>query len=114
MKFHWVKGHLPNEKCDNLTSQAIKSKDMIEDVGYEGQQPIIRDNINSTKRISEEADLCRECHVPVIKKTAKNKKLRPEQTYYSEYYMYCPQCKKMYMVEAAKKFINKSDTPNLF
>jgi ribonuclease HI len=45
----------------------------------------------------------------VIKKQTKKKEVKPGQTYYFEYYLFCPGCKTMYMVEEAKKEIGNQE-----
>jgi ribonuclease HI len=48
---------------------------------------------------------CRKCGTPVIKKIPKSKH-KPNQPYYYEWYLYCPGCATMYMVEEAKVMLN--------
>jgi len=54
-------------------------------------------------------DECRKCGESVIKKSPKKKKKKPNQSYYYEYYLFCPSCKTMYMVEEAKRVIDKTN-----
>ncbi len=117
--FHWVKGHNghhENERCDELAEIALNSDDLLEDEGYEpeiktessgslagkiGNEPKIK--------IKKEGDACRKCGTSVIKKQPKKRKLKAHQSYYFEYYLYCPSCKAMFMVEEAKREISNQD-----
>lgn len=117
VKFYWIKGHNghpENERCDYLATQAIHSENLMEDTGFDLQEIIKSGNNNATRKIKSEGDLCRHCDTPVVKKISNNKKLKPNQSYFYEYYMYCSNCKAMYMVEEAKKYINDIDSPQLF
>ncbi len=125
VKFNWVKGHNghpENERCDSLATNALQSNNLINDEGFDNvdkpTQPYgQKDKIigNSKKRkITKEGDLCRHCNTPVIKKATNNRRRKTNQTYYFEYYMFCPVCKAMYMVEEAKKHVDSTDIPPLF
>jgi len=117
VKFHWVKGHNghpENERCDYLASEAIKSDNLLKDEGYYPQETVKSDKSTSSGKIKNEGDLCRHCNTPVVKKTPKKKNKKPSQNYYYEYYMYCPKCQTMYMVEEAKRLIDDAETPQLF
>jgi len=118
--FYWVKGHanIPeNERCDELAMQALKAVDLLTDEFYENSTDIEPDTFQREKessvkqptsetrvKIVKEGQPCRKCSTPVVKKTPKRKH-KPGQTYYYEYYYYCPNCKTMYMVEEAKRVI---------
>jgi len=121
--FNWVKGHagnIENERCDELALIALKGNSLLIDAGYvpntqqnehsDGSYPDA--NFHNAK-VNEEGDSCRKCHTTVIKKQTKNKTPKPGQTYYFDYYLFCPNCKTMYMVEAAKRAI-KSNEDDLF
>jgi len=117
VKFNWVKGHNghpENERCDYLATQAMKSDSLLEDEGFDLQSIVKTENLNTSKKITQEGELCRHCNTPVVKKFPKNKKAKPGKSYYYEYYMYCPNCQTMYMVEEAKRIIDNSDSPQLF
>jgi len=114
--FNWVRGHaghIENERCDRLANQGIKSKDLLDDYGYE--QTVENEEspayvtesqyINTKIKIEKVGDRCRKCDTQVIKRTTKKKTLKPKQTYYYDYYLYCPSCQTMYMVEDAKREI---------
>lgn len=117
VQFNWVKGHaghLENERCDKLASFALNSNNLLLDSGFKEKEiPDINNTNTKThsdfkkkNKIEKEGDPCRNCGVAVIKKTpSKSRKIKPNQTYYFEYYLYCPSCKNMYMVEEAKRLI---------
>ena len=65
--------------------------------------------MNQEQKIEKEGDACRKCERSVVKKSPKKRKLKPGQNYYYEYYLFCPNCKTMYMVEAAKRTIAQQD-----
>lgn len=109
--FKWVKGHaghLENERCDFLANQGINSENKIKDEGYLHYLKHIEDY--KEKSIDKEGDLCRKCHTPTVKKIPKKRKIK--KNYYYEYYLFCPNCNAMYMVESAKREI--PDTNTLF
>lgn len=118
--FNWVKGHdghNENERCDQLANIALNGKDLFEDFGYHPNSESTSSIENSQQekhsnnkgKILFEGDICRKCNTPVIKKQPKKKNFKPNQEYYFEFYLLCPNCKTMYMIEAAKKFINDLD-----
>ncbi len=118
--FNWVKGHdghNENERCDQLANIALNSKELLEDVGYKKTNETISNlessseanNSHNKSKILIEGDICRKCNTPVIKKQTKRKVLKASQDYFFEYYLLCPNCKTMYMVEAAKRFGNEKD-----
>lgn len=101
VEFEWVKGHAglrANERCDELSMAALKHPNLPADEGYE-QRP----EDSSASKITQEGQSCRKCSTPVIKKVPRRKQ-KPAQTYYYEYYLYCPNCRTMYMVEEAKRY----------
>lgn len=102
VQFEWVKGHAgfaPNERCDELAMAALKKPNLPVDEGYE-QRP----DDNSAGKITQEGQACRKCSAPVVKRVPRRKQ-KPGQTYYYEYYLSCPSCGTMYMVEEAKRYI---------
>lgn len=101
VEFEWVKGHaglVANERCDELSMAALKRPNLPADEGYE-QRP----EDSSASKITQEGQSCRKCSTPVVKKVPRRKQ-KPAQTYYYEYYLYCPNCRTMYMVEEAKRY----------
>lgn len=101
VEFEWVKGHAglgANERCDKLSMAALKQPNLPADEGYE-QRP----EDSSASKITQEGQSCRKCSTPVVKKVPRRKQ-KPAQTYYYEYYLYCPNCRTMYMAEEAKRY----------
>lgn len=117
VKFHWVKGHAghpENERCDYLANLGINSNELFDDDGYipDIEKPtdfgIDKSKVEKVKpkgKVEKVGDCCRKCNTPVIKTSPKKRKIKPGQTYYFEYYLLCPKCNTMYMVEEAKKLI---------
>jgi len=110
----WVKGHAgvpDNERCDQLATAALQSANREVDTGYmrpkdptpkrpeEGQHPL-----TGKKKHKKEGEPCRKCNTPLVKRIPKRKR-NPKQTYYFEWYLYCPNCRSMFMVEEAKRTI---------
>ncbi len=112
VSFNWIKGHnghKENERCDELAAIALNGNSLSEDEEYLKQ-------INSPPedgKIKNEGDKCRKCNTPVIKKERRRRKIKKNQTYYFEYYFLCPNCNTMYMVEDAKRKIER-DSNTLF
>jgi ribonuclease HI len=109
VKFNWIKGHFghpENERCDELASLAINNVDLLSDEIYELNVEIGVERLS--KKIHAEGDECKKCNTPVIIQTPKKRNLKPGQEYYFEYYLLCPYCKTIYMVEDAKRFIHKN------
>lgn len=118
VEFNWVKGHsghTENERCDALANKGINSKERSEDIGYKPKGPINdkspKVNHHYTKKVKIEhvGDKCRKCGEPVIKKTPRKKKIKANQSYYFEYYLFCPSCRTMYMTEDGKRKILNED-----
>jgi len=114
--FKWVKGHAghpENERCDELAMSALKGDTLLSDDGYQPTQSKGSDmdevgKIQSSFRrikVSKEGDACRKCGTSVVKKQTKKKEVKPGQNYYYEYFLLCPNCKTMYLVEEAKRDI---------
>jgi ribonuclease HI len=127
VKFKWVKGHagIPeNERCDELAVEAAQSGESQVDVGYMRELGIdpnvgLADAEPDTSRpfaivpnqkaaksdiVHKEAgEPCRKCGTPLERKKTKPKQHKPEQSYYFEWYLKCPGCNTMYMVEDAKR-----------
>ncbi|MCF1192503.1 ribonuclease HI [Mangrovimonas sp. AS39] len=109
--FNWVKGHAghsENERCDILANKGIHSENKMKDEGYLDYLENIE--YYQEQKIEKEGDLCRKCQTPVIKKSPKKRKIIKNQNYYFEYYMFCPNCRAMYMVEEAKKEVPDGNT----
>jgi len=106
VSFTWVKGHAGdthNERADRLSYAAIESSELLEDEGYLAQLELEE---LSPSKITEVGQPCRKCGTPVVKKIPKRKP-KPDQAYYYEYYLQCPECETIYMVESAKRSIEQ-------
>jgi ribonuclease HI len=106
VSFVWVKGHAgdpENERADRLSYAAIKGLNLLEDEGYLEQLEL--EKVNPSK-ITQVNQPCRKCGTPVVKKKPKGKR-KPGQTYYYEYYLQCPNCQAIYIVEEAKRIIDQ-------
>ncbi|MBB03186.1 MAG: ribonuclease HI [Planctomyces sp.] len=119
VEFVWVKGHAgidDNERCDQLAEAALNQTDLPDDVGYSPPAPGLESQpsteislpMTSKIKITEVGQPCRKCQTPVIKQVPKKKTVKPNQTYYYSWYLFCPGCKAMYMVEDAKREVEES------
>lgn len=109
--FNWIKGHaghIENERCDILADKGINSENKVIDEGY--LEYLENIEYYQVQKIEEEGDLCRKCDTPTIIKYPKKRKFKPHQSYYYEYYLFCPNCKTKYTVEKAKINISKNDS----
>ena len=125
VKFHWVKWHnwhIENERCDELATLAMKMDELLDDINYIPSvaevetvtknflkvNNIVEKSIKEDKniKITKAWDSCRKCNTPVEKKLPKHTKKTQSQSYYYEYYLSCPWCKTMYMVDEAKREIS--------
>ena len=127
VQFKWVKGHagIPeNERCDELAVAAAQSGDTVPDEGYireilanggtvpsVGLSPLAKSSpqakTDASNAVShkEAGEPCRKCGTPIVKKPTKPKPHKPGQTYYYEWYLSCPGCNTMYLVDEAKRSI---------
>lgn len=114
----WVKGHAgvdDNERCDQLASAAMQQPDLPPDEGY-ASDPAAAPSLTTTNdqakssasktKMTEVGQPCRKCETPVVKKVPKKKTVKSGQTYYYDWYLFCPGCKSMYMVEEAKREVS--------
>ncbi|WP_160140085.1 RNase H family protein [Chryseobacterium sp. c4a] len=98
-------------QCLDLAKISFKNNAVLIDDFYENLNDKYHPESTNTPpilptlKIKKEGDLCRKCNIPVIKKTPSHKKIQKNKSYYFEYYLLCPDCKTMYMVEEAKKMI---------
>lgn len=101
--FVWVKGHdgnLLNERCDHLSVLALKQAGLSPDEGYENRP---NESEELKFKITREGQPCRKCETPVVKRKPRRHP-KQDQMYYYEYYLYCPVCHTMYMVDEAKQY----------
>jgi hypothetical protein len=125
VKFIWVKGHNghpENERCDELATAAMSKSPLLDDEGFDGE-PLVKkkpkspkeapkksplsDLVDPNAKVEQSGDPCKKCGTMVVKKKTKKKAPKPGQSYYFDYYLFCPECKTIYMVEAAKRQISK-------
>lgn len=111
VEFIWVKGHVgirDNERCDELAANAMTQINLLVDEGYDPQDVKLQRATStatvpkSNTRMTAVGQPCRKCQTPIVKKTPKKKKQKPGQSYYYAWYLFCPTCKSMYLVEEAK------------
>lgn len=100
VEFRWVRGHNgihENERCDRLSSAALRQPNLPADEGYEkrGESPGVRPD-------RQEGDPCPKCSTPVVKRSSSK---RPKGDFYYEYCLWCPNCQATYTVEAAKRSV---------
>jgi ribonuclease HI len=116
VSFNWVRGHAGNpgnEEADSLSVTAMEQKNLGADavyetfVGYSGKETSSSSETSPSPgpktKITYEGQPCRKCGTPVIKRIPKRRKPKEGQTYFYEFYFYCPSCKTMYMVDEAKR-----------
>lgn len=114
----WVKGHAgvdDNERCDQLASTAMQQPDLPPDDGYAPAPATTHHptasvdqpkSLASKTKMTEVGQPCRKCETPVVKKVPKKKPVKSGQTYYYDWYLFCPGCKSIYMVEDAKRQVS--------
>ena len=122
----WVKGHAgiaDNERCDALAMAACKPGDLPADLGYvedlsEELRPARPPELpagRQGRKITAEGQSCRHCGTPVVKRARSRKKIKAGQAYCYAWYLYCPGCKAMYLVEEAKQPLGGNEpTQGLF
>lgn len=127
-------GIAENERCDELAVAAAQGYELAPDQGYIDElklaaaakgllapevvsanspsgtaiaprpsDPITKGDPNT--KHEAEGEPCRKCGAALVKKPTKQQTRKPGQTYYFEWYLRCPGCNTMYMVEAAKRMI---------
>lgn len=123
----WVKGHNghpENERCDELATLAMQKPNLLKDEGFDGKALVkkkpkpkpnlaaqekspLSDLVDPGAKVEQSGDPCKKCGGIVVKKIPKKKPLKPNQQYYYAYYLNCPDCGTNYMVEVAKRQVNK-------
>lgn len=115
----WVKGHAgieDNERCDVLAMEACKQSGLPPDPGFMesvvedggGELAGARGSPVHRDKMTVEGQSCRNCGTAVVKRVPKKRTVKPGQSYYFPWYLYCPGCKNMYMVEEAKVQVGES------
>jgi ribonuclease HI len=120
VEFRWVKGHagvMENERCDELAVAAAQQYDLPLDEGYL-EESESRNLHSSVKKITaadslhspsesndDSGEECRKCNTRLVRKETKKKTPKPGQAYCYDWYLLCPGCGTMYMVDAAKRLL---------
>ena len=71
------------------------------------QPPAAPEKPNAARRngaINRAGQPCRKCGVPVVRQTP-GRKIKPGQTYYYAWYLVCPNCKTIYLVDEARRTV---------
>lgn len=128
--FEWMEGHAGhplNERANWLAQRALLAPDLPVDEGYErasaavGQTqaglfdaPVGEEGLGvepgeapqgvNNRKLSTAGQACRKCGTPVEKRVPV-RKVKPGQSYYYEYYLQCPECGTIYLVDKAKRGI---------
>ena len=58
----------------------------------------------SSSAVSRAGQPCRKCGTPVVRQTP-SRKIKPDQTYYYAWYLVCPNCKTIYLVDEARRAV---------
>lgn len=101
--FTWVKGHAgdpDNERSDQLSMLFLGQQDLPADEGYESRPEADR---AARMKVTHEGQPCRKCSTPVVRRIPRRTR-KPDQAYYFEYYLFCPKCGTMYMLDDAKRY----------
>jgi len=131
VEFEWVEGHAGdpfNERANRLAQRSLLAANLPADEGYEQSDanggavqaglfdlptqevPLSQgDNaselpmaIPSSRKVVRAGQACRKCGAAVEKRIP-SRKVKPGQRYYYEYYLQCPKCGTIYLVDDAKR-----------
>ena len=131
VEFEWVEGHVGdpfNERANRLAQRSLLAANLPADEGYEQSDanggavqaglfdlptqevPLSQgDNaselpmaIPSSRKVVRAGQACRKCGAAVEKRIP-SRKVKPGQRYYYEYYLQCPKCGTIYLVDDAKR-----------
>lgn len=132
VSWEWVRGHVghpENEKADRLAQRAAGGRNLPADEGYENQPSGAENNqpglfesktieampggvekaavrpAESRGKVVREGQACRKCGMPVVRQAPK-RKISKKQSHYYEYYLVCPNCGTIYLVDEAKREID--------
>lgn len=116
VRLSWVPGHAgitENERCDRLAVESAQSENLIDDTGYERHAvpstpalPVNKPEGNFPRVThTRPGEPCRKCNTQLVRRQPERKKLKRGQTYYYEWYLLCPGCGTMYMVDSAKRYV---------
>jgi ribonuclease HI len=129
--FEWIEGHAGdplNERANQLAQRALLSPHLPADEGYEqasaggevvqsglfdqaeeahvGEMENIDASLAETdvpsRKVTRAGQPCRKCGA-AVEQRAPSRKVKSGQRYYYEYYLQCPRCGTIYLVEAAKR-----------
>ena len=114
VEFIWVKGHAgieENERCDALSMAALAEEDLPEDEGFAEEEGAparapawtsehYRQKKPEKEKVTRPGQACRKCGWPVERREPKK---QGKGAYYYAWYLYCPSCHTMYMVDEAKR-----------
>ncbi len=129
VSWKWVRGHVghrENERADRLAQQAASGRNLPADKGYENRAPEAAQNqpglfdTAGAGNTPEEGEMtavkpaerrgkvvragqpCRKCGTPVEKRVP-SRKISARQKHYYTYYLICPNCGTMYLVDEARR-----------
>lgn len=94
--------YLPITVARNDTPPTLLPRRLYDGEGESGSKHPRNEDKGGYMQITKPGQACRKCGTPVEQRKPKQKRLKPGQTYYFDWYLRCPSCGTMYMVEAAK------------
>lgn len=106
--FVWTRGHsghAENECCDRLARLAVGAAGAEIDSGYEQAKTAGAMSI-------PEGHPCFKCRTPIVKRSPKPGKSSTARIYH--WYLFCPGCSAMYMVDAGKRLPSSTSPSPLF